>query len=123
MMERELKVLNEQQQKRATGINGLIARGVMPTRDDLRAAGRNVLDCGCPESLLQSVVAKNAERRNAPPRVELRTERKQKWAPDHIVRAFDEAGITKPGDPNPRSVGDVLADIARRKQLLAEVLD
>jgi hypothetical protein len=57
----EQKVLNEHQQKRAVEINDMIARGVLPPMDELRAS-RNVLACGCPEHLLRSVVEKNARR-------------------------------------------------------------
>jgi hypothetical protein len=56
----EYKQLTEQQQTRATGINAMIARGVMPTAEQLLGAGRHVLMAGCPEALLRSVVAKNA---------------------------------------------------------------
>jgi hypothetical protein len=55
----EQKLLNEQQQKRAHVITGMIERGVMPPMDELRA-NRAVLACGCPEALLRSVVEKNA---------------------------------------------------------------
>jgi hypothetical protein len=58
-MERKLLNLTEQQQKRANTINEMIARGVMPPVEELRAT-RHVLACGCPERLLRSVVEKNA---------------------------------------------------------------
>jgi hypothetical protein len=55
----EHSLLNEQQQKHADVVTRMIARGVMPTDEELRAT-RAVLACGCPEVLLRSVVAKNA---------------------------------------------------------------
>ena len=56
----ERKLLTEYQQNRTNAINAMIARGVMPTEEELRGAGRNALQLGCPEHLLRSVVAKNA---------------------------------------------------------------
>jgi hypothetical protein len=103
-MDRELKVLTEQEQKRATGINALIARGVMPPMDELRAR-RNVLGCGCPEQLLRSVVEKNAS----------------------IARGVIPP-VPKPVFRNKVSVARVYADslarcdMERRKRLLAEIL-
>lgn len=55
----EHKVQAEQQNKRAHTISAMIARGVMPPMEELRA-DRGVLACGCPEHLLRSVVEKNA---------------------------------------------------------------
>jgi len=55
----ELKLLTESQAKRMHVINDRISRGIMPSESELRDT-RSVLACGCPESLLRSVVAKNA---------------------------------------------------------------
>jgi hypothetical protein len=58
-MPREHHLLTDSQQKRAVALNAMIARGEMPTMNELRDT-RSVLACGCPESLLRSVIAKNA---------------------------------------------------------------
>jgi hypothetical protein len=54
----EYKLLNEQQKRHTHTINAMIARGVMPSAEEMRAAGRQPE--GFPEHLLRSVVAKNA---------------------------------------------------------------
>ena len=54
----EYKLLNEQQQRHTHAINRMIARGVMPSAEEMRAAGRQPE--GFPEEMLRSVVAKNA---------------------------------------------------------------
>jgi hypothetical protein len=58
-MKPEFKLLTENQAKRSYVINDQISRGIMPSESELRDT-RSVLACGCPESLLRSVVVKNA---------------------------------------------------------------
>jgi hypothetical protein len=66
-MKPEIKLLTEKQAKRMHSLNDKISTGIMPFESELRDT-RSVLACGCPESLLRSVVKKNArlaqERRN-----------------------------------------------------------